>query len=105
MVRFASTVVALAATLASPARADDDRARAEARLRAASAESPRYEAHVEVELSAAAAGPALIEITYRVPCALWRTASATRGAVLVTSSPSINTASALSMPVMPALNR
>ncbi len=53
-------------------RAADDLDRVEARLALGSIERPRYEAHVEVELDAAAALEATVEITYRVPCALWR---------------------------------
>jgi uncharacterized protein (TIGR02231 family) len=67
-----ASLAAAAAAREVRARAAADRERAEARLRAASVASPRYEAHVEVELAASSAGPALIEITYRVPCALWR---------------------------------
>ena len=55
-------------------RAADDLARAQVRLSLGTVETPRYEAHVEVELAAAGAGvaSAAIEVTYRVPCALWR---------------------------------
>lgn len=47
-------------------------AQAEARLREAETLVPRYVAHVELALEAEAAGTAKVELSYRVPCALWR---------------------------------
>jgi uncharacterized protein (TIGR02231 family) len=52
--------------------ANDELARAEARLAAGRVETPRIEAAVEVEIDAPAPGPATIEVRYRVPSALWR---------------------------------
>ncbi|HVK68060.1 MAG TPA: DUF4139 domain-containing protein [Polyangium sp.] len=54
------------------AQADLDRRRAEARLAEGRAEKPRYDAVIEVEIDAAEAGDVEVEITYRLPCALWR---------------------------------
>jgi uncharacterized protein (TIGR02231 family) len=54
------------------ARAEDDLERAEARLEEGSIEMPRYEAVIEVQLEAAEAREVEIEVTYRVPSALWR---------------------------------
>jgi uncharacterized protein (TIGR02231 family) len=53
-------------------RAHDEVDRAEARLREGSIEKPRYEALIEVQVEAEAQGEVELEITYRVPCALWR---------------------------------
>jgi len=52
--------------------AGDALERVVARLDLGSVEHPRHEAHVEVEIDAAEAQGATVEITYRVPCALWR---------------------------------
>lgn len=54
------------------AHAEDELDRAELRLAQGSIESPRVEASIEVQLDAREAGEVDIEITYRVPCALWR---------------------------------
>ena len=53
-------------------RARDDLQRAQRRLDAGRAEHPRHEAWIEVQLSATEARAVPIELTYRVPCALWR---------------------------------
>jgi len=67
------------AELAGIARAGDerrqaelDRQRAEVRLSEGRAEKPRYDAVIEVELEAAEASDVEVELTYRLPCALWR---------------------------------
>lgn len=70
-------------------RATDDLAQAEQRLAHGSIEAPRYEARVEVQLEAHEAHEAEIEITYRVPCALWRPEHLAR---LVSMSPDGETA-------------
>jgi uncharacterized protein (TIGR02231 family) len=61
-----------AAAREARAKAADDLARAEQRLAEGSVERPRHEALIEVELDAAEAHRAAIEVTYRVPGALWR---------------------------------
>lgn len=53
-------------------RAAEALARAEARLAEGKAEKPRYEARIEVLIAASAEGTAELEVTYRVPSALWR---------------------------------
>jgi uncharacterized protein (TIGR02231 family) len=68
----AEALASAAATREARQRAEDDYERAKRRLALGSAETPRYEAHVEVELHAPEARRARLEITYRVPCALWR---------------------------------
>lgn len=57
---------------AAQAEARDALATAREALALGQAEQPRHEAVIEVELSAAAPGDAVVEVTYRVPCALWR---------------------------------
>ena len=52
--------------------ATDELGRTRARLEQGSTERPRYEAVIEVELSADEARDVAVEVTYRVPCALWR---------------------------------
>lgn len=52
--------------------ARDDRERAQRRLREGRIEHPRYEARIEVQLAVPEARAVALEITYRVPCALWR---------------------------------
>ncbi len=52
--------------------ARDDHRRAHDRLVAGRVEQPRHEARIEVQLSSAEARAVPIELTYRVPCALWR---------------------------------
>jgi uncharacterized protein (TIGR02231 family) len=52
--------------------AADEQARTEARLAAGRVEAPRYEAAIELEVDASAEGAAALEVTYRVPAALWR---------------------------------
>jgi len=53
--------------------ANEIAARAEHRLREGTLATPRYEAVIEVDIEAEEDGEeAEIEITYRVPCALWR---------------------------------
>ncbi|MEP7126167.1 MAG: DUF4139 domain-containing protein, partial [Byssovorax sp.] len=52
--------------------ATDDLERAQTRLRAGRATHPRHEAQIEVQLGAAEARTVSLELTYRVPCALWR---------------------------------
>ncbi len=54
------------------AQADLDQRRAETRLAEGRASSPRYDAVIEVELDATEAGDVEVELTYRLPCALWR---------------------------------
>lgn len=61
-----------AAARESRAKAADDLERAGQRLAEGSVERPRHEALIEVELDAAEAHRAAIEVTYRVPGALWR---------------------------------
>lgn len=70
---------AMAEALAQAAAAREARARAEdtleitrAKLAVGATEQPRHEALIEVELRSAEARDATIEVTYRVPCALWR---------------------------------
>jgi uncharacterized protein (TIGR02231 family) len=53
-------------------RAGQELAGVEARLAEAEATSPRYEAVVEVQIEADGEHEADVEITYRLPCALWR---------------------------------
>jgi uncharacterized protein (TIGR02231 family) len=67
-----AALAAAAAGREAQQRAVDEHDRAQTRLSLGSVETPRYEAHVEVELAAAASHRAEIEVTYRVPCALWR---------------------------------
>jgi uncharacterized protein (TIGR02231 family) len=50
----------------------DDLHRARARLAEGRAAHPRHEARVEVQLACAEARAVSLELTYRVPCALWR---------------------------------
>lgn len=65
---------------AAIARASEERARAEEtagraalRLREGQVASPRYQAAIEVDVEAVEDGAEVeIEVTYRVPCALWR---------------------------------
>ena len=54
------------------AQADLDLRRVEARLAQGRAEKPRYDAVIEVEIDAAEPNDVEVEITYRLPCALWR---------------------------------
>ena len=65
-------LAAAAAARETRQKAKDELDKAEQRLALGSVERPRYEAHVEIELDAAAAHRAKVEVTYRVPCALWR---------------------------------
>jgi uncharacterized protein (TIGR02231 family) len=54
-------------------RAEESAGRAELRLREGTIAQPRFEALVEVDVDGAEDGEeAVIEVTYRVPCALWR---------------------------------
>ncbi len=54
-------------------RAQDTAARAALRLREGLVASPRHEAAIEVDVEGAASGEEVeIEVSYRVPCALWR---------------------------------
>jgi uncharacterized protein (TIGR02231 family) len=68
----AEALAQAAAAREARVRAEDDAARTEARLALGTREKPRFEAVIEVELHADAASEAAIEVTYRVPCALWR---------------------------------
>jgi uncharacterized protein (TIGR02231 family) len=52
--------------------AEDERTRAEQRLAEGRVEKPRYDAVIEVELESAQAGEVEVEVTYRLPCAVWR---------------------------------
>jgi len=65
-------LAAAGAARADHVRAEDERRRAEERLALGHVEKPRWEAQVEVQLAADAAGAVEVEATYRVPCALWR---------------------------------
>jgi uncharacterized protein (TIGR02231 family) len=69
---MADALAHAAAAREARVRAEDDRARARARLAQGSATMPRHEALIEVEVEAGAAGAGAIEVTYRVPGALWR---------------------------------
>jgi uncharacterized protein (TIGR02231 family) len=62
----------LAAAQRELAAAQLDEKRADLRYQQARRMRPRYEAQVELQIEAATAGELLIELTYRVPCALWR---------------------------------
>jgi uncharacterized protein (TIGR02231 family) len=53
-------------------KAMDDRVRTAQRLQAGRVEHPRHEAWIEVQLSSTEARAVPLELTYRVPCALWR---------------------------------
>lgn len=53
-------------------QAERDLKAAQRRLAEGQIESPRYAAVVEVEIEAQEAGEITIEISYRLPCALWR---------------------------------
>jgi uncharacterized protein (TIGR02231 family) len=53
-------------------RAAEALSRAQARLAEGKAEKPRYEARIEVLIAASTEGTAELEVTYRVPSALWR---------------------------------
>jgi uncharacterized protein (TIGR02231 family) len=53
-------------------RAEDELDRASERLREGERQKPRFEALVEVQVEAEEARAIEIELTYRVPCALWR---------------------------------
>ncbi|MBI3269996.1 MAG: DUF4139 domain-containing protein [Planctomycetes bacterium] len=57
---------------ARAARAQEKAERAASRLALGRVERPRWEAVIEVQLRAAAAGEVEVEAVYRVPCALWR---------------------------------
>lgn len=70
--RAAAALAEAAAGRAALARAEDALASARARLDQGSVEQPRYEALIEIEVQTSAAAEATIEVTYRVPCALWR---------------------------------
>ena len=61
-----------AAARAAHVVAVDDLQRTRARLAEGRRERPRHEARIEVQLACAAARAVAIELTYRVPCALWR---------------------------------
>lgn len=53
--------------------AEETAARAELRLREGTVAKPRFEAVIEVDLDGAEDGDeVVIEVTYRVPCAIWR---------------------------------
>lgn len=52
--------------------AEQRRKRAAARMVASKRERPRWESLVEVVLEVESDGPVRVEVTYRVPCALWR---------------------------------
>lgn len=65
--------VAIAASAEQREIATDVVARAEARLREGTVARPRFEAVIEVDVEGAEDGEeAEIEVTYRVPCAMWR---------------------------------
>jgi uncharacterized protein (TIGR02231 family) len=71
-------LAAAAAAREDRQRAKDDFQQAEARLSIGRGGAPLHEAHVEVEIDSRGEGPSggpnrvEIEVTYRVPCALWR---------------------------------
>jgi uncharacterized protein (TIGR02231 family) len=73
-IEAASAAALGAAASARAAQQSAERARdtARARLAQGTVMHPRHEAIVEVEVHADEPGPATLEITYRVPCALWR---------------------------------
>lgn len=68
----AEALAQAAAAREARAKATDELARTRARLAQGSTERPRYEAVIEVELLADEARDVVVEVTYRVPCALWR---------------------------------
>ncbi|APR84629.1 Aspartate ammonia-lyase [Minicystis rosea] len=68
----AAALAEAATARAARSHAEDELARARAALAQGQMERPRYEAVLEVELQSAAARDVEIEVTYRVPCALWR---------------------------------
>lgn len=54
-------------------RSEEQAARAALRLRDGEVASPRYEAAIEVDVEAAEEGEEIeVQVTYRLPCALWR---------------------------------
>jgi uncharacterized protein (TIGR02231 family) len=70
-----ATAGALAAATAAreaEAKREDELARALAKLAEGSVERPRHEALIEVEIEAPEPEDATVEVTYRVPSALWR---------------------------------
>jgi uncharacterized protein (TIGR02231 family) len=68
----AEALAEAAAARAARSLAADELGRTRARLAQGSVERPRHEAVIEVELHAAEARDVVVEVTYRVPCALWR---------------------------------
>ncbi|WP_394828773.1 DUF4139 domain-containing protein [Pendulispora albinea] len=73
LVRAEADVLAAAdAAWSLKLRAEDEVAHAASRLQNGSERHVRHEALVQVRVEASSAGPALFEITYRTPGALWR---------------------------------
>src|SRR6185503_16094589 len=68
----ASALAQAAEARAARQTASDELERARVRLSEGSAEKPRHEAVIEVQLECEAAGEVPLEVTYRVPNALWR---------------------------------
>lgn len=68
----AEALAAAAAAREAKQAATDELERTRARLAEGSVEKPRYEALIEVQLEGEAETEAAIEVTYRVPNALWR---------------------------------
>ncbi|WP_170319585.1 mucoidy inhibitor MuiA family protein [Polyangium spumosum] len=67
-----ATLDEMARVRAERAQTEVDRRRAEARLAEGRAETPRYDAVIELEIEAHEEGDVEVELTYRLPCALWR---------------------------------
>ena len=68
----AEALAAATAAREAEAKREDELARTLARLAAGSVERPRHEALIEVEIEAPGPEDATVEVTYRVPSALWR---------------------------------
>jgi uncharacterized protein (TIGR02231 family) len=68
----AEALAAAAAGREAAMTARDDHQRALDRLAAGRVEHPRHEAWIEVQLGSVEARKVALELTYRVPCALWR---------------------------------
>lgn len=69
---LAAASATAAAARREKARAEEELDRAVTRLREGSIQKPRYGAVVEVQVEVESAREVEVEITYRVPCALWR---------------------------------
>jgi uncharacterized protein (TIGR02231 family) len=68
----ADALAAAAAAREAEVKRGDELARTEARLAEGSVERPRHEARIEVEIDAPSPARVMVEVTYRVPSALWR---------------------------------